>query len=462
MSDEDTIARLEKRLAREKLARQEAERLLEAKSLELYTANVELAEAARVLEDKVAERTLALSQALALAEAGVRAKTEFLAVMSHELRTPMNGVMGMAELLAATPLSPAQRELLHTLQESAEAQMVLIKDILDLSAIENGNLNLRRDDVDMMALLEGLAAQFRTRANAKGLSLWLDMPDALPWLRGDADRIRQILGNLLSNALKFTAEGQLSLLVSLQKQPDGGARWQVAVRDTGIGMDSEQVGRLFRAFEMADSSPTRRHGGTGVGLAISRRLALAMNGDILVDSRLGEGSCFTFSWQAETVSAPAQVRPGNAEIDLPGPARELRVLVAEDNPINQKLIVMMLQRLGLSAITMADDGEQALAVMQQGSVDLVLMDIQMPNMSGIDATLAIRCQDLPAQPDIVALTANAFEEDRQACLAAGMDDFLTKPIRLDLLASVLCHAARGDYAVQRDSRPLPALSAHGG
>ena len=452
MSDEDIIQRLEKRLAREKLARQEAERLLEAKSLELYTANCELADAARVLEDKVAERTLELSQALALAEAGVRAKTEFLAVMSHELRTPMNGVMGMAELLAATPLSAAQRELLHTLQESAEAQMVLIKDILDLSAIENGNLSLRHDEVDMLALLDGLAAQYRTRANAKGLSLWLDRPEALPWLRGDADRLRQVLGNLLSNALKFTEEGQISVLVSLQKQPDGRASWQIAVRDTGIGMSQQQLGRLFKAFEMADSSPTRRHGGTGVGLAISRRLALAMNGDILVESQPGDGSCFTFRWLAETVAPPVQLRSGEREIELPGPARELRVLVAEDNPINQKLIVKMLQRLGLNTIAVADDGEQALGVMQQGCIDLVLMDMQMPNMSGVDATLAIRGQDLPAQPDIVALTANAFEEDRQTCLGAGMDDFLTKPIRLDLLASVLCHAARGDYAVQRDSR----------
>lgn len=452
MSDSDLIQRLEKRLAREKLARQEAERLLEAKSLALYTANCELAEAAHLLEDKVAERTLELSQALALAEAGMRAKTEFLAVMSHELRTPMNGVMGMAELLAATPLSAAQRDLLQTLQASAEAQMVLINDILDLSAIENGNLSLRRDEVDMMVLLEGLAAQYRTRANAKGLSVWLDMPDALPWLRGDADRIRQILGNLLSNALKFTEEGQISLQVALHKQPDGYAQWQVSVRDSGIGMSPAQLARLFRAFEMADSSPTRRHGGTGVGLAISRRLALAMNGDILVESQPGAGSCFTFCWRAETVPAPAQLRHGDIDITLPGPARELRVLVAEDNPINQKLIVKMLQRLGLSTIAVADDGEQALDVMQQGCIDLVLMDMQMPNMSGVDATLAIRCQDLPAQPDIVALTANAFEEDRQTCLGAGMDDFLTKPIRLDLLAGVLCHAARGDYALQRDAR----------
>ena len=452
MSDSDLIQRLEKRLAREKLARQEAERLLEAKSLALYTANCELAEAAHLLEDKVAERTLELSQALALAEAGMRAKTEFLAVMSHELRTPMNGVMGMAELLAATPLSAAQRDLLQTLQASAEAQMVLINDILDLSAIENGNLSLRRDEVDMMVLLEGVAAQYRTRANAKGLSVWLDMPDALPWLRGDADRIRQILGNLLSNALKFTEEGQISLQVALHKQPDGYAQWQVSVRDSGIGMSPAQLARLFRAFEMADSSPTRRHGGTGVGLAISRRLALAMNGDILVESQPGAGSCFTFCWRAETVPAPAQLRHGDIDITLPGPARELRVLVAEDNPINQKLIVKMLQRLGLSTIAVADDGEQALDVMQQGCIDLVLMDMQMPNMSGVDATLAIRCQDLPAQPDIVALTANAFEEDRQTCLGAGMDDFLTKPIRLDLLAGVLCHAARGDYALQRDAR----------
>ena len=452
MSDSDLIQRLEKRLAREKQARQEAERLLEAKSLALYTANCELAEAAHLLEDKVAERTLELSQALALAEAGMRAKTEFLAVMSHELRTPMNGVMGMAELLAATPLSVAQRDLLQTLQASAEAQMVLINDILDLSAIENGNLSLRRDEVDMMVLLEGLAAQYRTRANAKGLSVWLDMPDALPWLRGDADRIRQILGNLLSNALKFTEEGQISLQVALHKQPDGYAQWQVSVRDSGIGMSPAQLARLFRAFEMADSSPTRRHGGTGVGLAISRRLALAMNGDILVESQPGAGSCFTFCWRAETVPAPAQLRHGDIDIILPGPARELRVLVAEDNPINQKLIVKMLQRLGLSTIAVADDGEQALDVMQQGCIDLVLMDMQMPNMSGVDATLAIRCQDLPAQPDIVALTANAFEEDRQTCLGAGMDDFLTKPIRLDLLAGVLCHAARGDYALQRDAR----------
>ncbi|MFN4238732.1 MAG: response regulator [Vogesella sp.] len=454
MSDEDIIQRLEKRLAREKAARQEAERLLEAKSLELYTANCELAAAAHLLEEKVAERTLELSQALALAEAGMRAKTEFLAVMSHELRTPMNGVMGMAELLSGTPLSAAQHDLLQTLQQSAEAQMVLINDILDLSSIENGNLSLRRDMVDMLALLDGVAAQYRTRANAKGLSLWLDRPEALPWLRGDADRIRQVLGNLLSNALKFTEEGQISLQVSLQKQQDGHACWQVAVRDTGIGMSLAQQGRLFRAFEMADSSATRRHGGTGVGLAISRRLALAMSGDIHVQSQPGAGSCFTFSWRAETVAAPVLAGAITQDVSLPEAARTLRVLVAEDNPINQKLIVKMLQRLGLSRLTLADDGVQALQQMRQGNVDLVLIDMQMPNMSGVEATEAIRGHDLPAQPDIVALTANAFDEDRQACLAAGMDDFLTKPIRLELLATVLCHAARGDYAMLRDREAL--------
>ncbi|WP_147693242.1 ATP-binding protein [Vogesella mureinivorans] len=451
MSDADIIQRLEKRLAREHAARQEAERLLEAKSLALYTANCELAEAAHLLEEKVAERTLELSQALALAEAGVRAKTEFLAVMSHELRTPMNGVMGMAELLAATPLSPAQRELLHTLQESAEAQMVLIGDILDLSSIENGNLTLRRDPVDMPALLDGLLAQYRTSANAKGLSLWLERPDSLPWLKGDGDRLRQVLGNLLSNALKFTAEGQISLRVTLDKQPDGYGYWHVAVSDTGIGMSPQLIGRLFRTFEMADSSPTRRYGGTGVGLAISHRLAQAMQGDITVSSQVGEGSCFTFSWRAETVAAPVLAPSSTlSAIELPGPARELRVLVAEDNAINQKLIVKMLERLGLSRVTLADDGLQAVAVVETGNVDLVLMDMQMPNMSGVEATVAIRAQDLPVQPDIVALTANAFEEDRQACMQAGMDDFLTKPLKLDLLASVLCHAARGDYANQRD------------
>jgi hypothetical protein len=189
-----------------------------------------------------------------------------------------------------------------------------------------------------------------------------------------------------------------------------------------------------------------------VGLAISRRLALAMQGDITVSSHPGQGSCFTFSWRAETVAAPVLAAGGDAmALQLPLPARALRVLVAEDNAINQKLIVKMLERLGLSQIRLANDGVQAVAVVETGSVDLVLMDMQMPNMSGVEATQAIRQQDLPVQPDIVALTANAFEEDRQACMQAGMDDFLTKPLKLDLLAGVLCHAARGDYANQREA-----------
>jgi len=298
MSDADALQRLEKRLARERAARLEAERLLEAKSLALYTANCELAEAAHQLEEKVAERTLELSQALALAEAGVRAKTEFLAVMSHELRTPMNGVMGMAELLAATPLSAMQQELLHTLQQSAETQMVLISDILDLSSIENGNLTLRSDAVDMQALLDGLAAQYRTRANSRGLILWLERPDTLPWLKGDAERLRQVLGNLLSNALKFTEEGQISLLVSLQKQQDGYVQWQVAVQDTGIGISPEHISRLTERFYRVDKSRSRETQGTGLGLAIVRHVLLRHHATLEIASVPDHGSTFTVHFPA--------------------------------------------------------------------------------------------------------------------------------------------------------------------
>jgi signal transduction histidine kinase len=430
----DAIGRLQRRLEREKAARHQAERLLEERSMELYRANRGLQALAETLERDVATRTAELRAALDRAEAAVRAKGEFLAIMSHEIRTPMNGILGMAQLLEMTSLDAEQKEFLSIIRSSGDALLTLINDILDFSKIEAGRLDLEARDFDLRRTIESNLALYRPQIEQKGLRLEVDLSPALPEVvSGDSTRLRQILGNLLSNACKFTGAGAIRVVVSGEREGEAAYRLHCAVSDSGIGIPADRRDRLFKSFSQIDPSTTRKYGGTGLGLAICDRLCRAMDGAISVESIEGAGATFRFDVRFRIADhAPAQaILPAN------GMAwHALRVLVVEDHPVNQKLTIALLGKLGVVA-DLARDGAEAVARAGGQCYDVILMDIQMPVMDGLEATRRIRTLDLPVQPYIIALTASAYDTDRERCLQAGMDDFLGKPFQLEELRARL-------------------------
>jgi len=391
-----------------------------------------------ISERKRAEE--ALRRANAALERASRAKSAFLATMSHEIRTPMNGVIGLISLLLDTPLSPRQREYVSALQSSGDALLALIDDILDFSKIEAGQLTLELRPLDLRRLVGEVAGLFAAEARAKGLRLSAQVDSAVPpLLMGDPTRLRQVLTNLVGNALKFTAQGEVGIDVRPVEESAEGALVRVAVRDTGIGIAPEAQAAMFEPFTQADASTTRRYGGTGLGLAIARRLVEAMGGQIGMESAPGQGSTFWLTLRLARNGAAEDVNPA-APPARAMPGRRGRVLVAEDNAINRLVVVGLLQSLGCEVETV-EDGRQAAEAVGRGHYDLVLMDLHMPELDGFAATAAIRRREgadgQGRHTPIVALTADALAGDAEKSRAAGMDDHLAKPLTRERLAAVL-------------------------
>jgi signal transduction histidine kinase/FixJ family two-component response regulator len=405
----------------------------------LIRQNSRIRMAQTALDEERARRLAEVEAARDAAEAATRAKSEFLANMSHEIRTPLNGILGMAQGLEARELDPATRDMVGTIRESGATLMTILNDVLDLSKIEAGKLDISTMDVGLQHTLHQVHKLFLTVAREKGVSLTLsgDIDPSLR-LRYDPVRVRQCVSNLVSNAVKFTREGGVDINASVSHAEGGRLCVAVAVTDTGIGMEQATLGRLFEAFTQADGSTTRKFGGTGLGLAISRRLARLMGGDIVARSTQGRGSVFTLTFLADAARGePAEPAPLQQPAKRVVQLRGARVLLTDDNAINRQVVRLFLQPQG-AIITEATNGREALDHLASQAFDLVLLDVHMPVMDGTEAIARIRSSNDPWWDiPVVALTADAMSGDRERLIALGMSDYVSKPIDQSELLSVI-------------------------
>ncbi|MEO0585108.1 MAG: ATP-binding protein, partial [Bacteroidota bacterium] len=420
----------------------------------LERVNNQLAESNARLEQKVEERTAEIKeknqqliQAKEVAESGAKAKANFLATMSHEIRTPLNGVIGMAELIMNTNLDEEQQDQLQIIRNSSENLLTIINDILDFSKVESGKLTLEVQDVDLYGCIQQVIDLFTPQAKVKNLQLFADIAEAVPQMvRGDRVRLSQILTNLVSNAVKFTEKGSVKVSVEQVPHLQGDKiQLKIGVHDTGIGIPEYKIDQLFKAFEQVDASTTRRFGGTGLGLAICKQLVALMEGEIWIESQLDVGTTFFFTLQlaqaAQSV-APDRVPALDKGHKSLGRSNTLntsypmQILIAEDNRINQRIAQKIFGSLGYE-IHLVPDGQKAWEAVTKRKYDVIMMDVQMPILDGLAATQKIRQSPIFPQPIIIAMTANAMQEDRQRCLDAGMDDYITKPIKPSSIQEVL-------------------------